>query len=69
MNSILKNGIDHSYEEKNLEVIFNDEKIELTPKKSNHALSVDVVECFDIVTKQKDWFLFILRVKNLNNSD
>ena len=52
-NSILKNGVDHSYEEKNLEVTFNDVKIELTPEKSNHALSVEVVEFFDYVTKQK----------------
>ena len=52
-NSILKTGIDHSYEEKILEVIFNDVKIELTLEKSNRALSIDVVEFFDYVTKQK----------------
>ena len=52
-NTILENGIDHSYKEKNLEVTFDDVKIELTPKKSNRALSVDVVEFFDYVTKQK----------------
>ena len=45
--------IDPSYKEKNLEVTFNDVKIELTPEKSNSALSVDVVEFFDYVTKQK----------------
>ena len=52
-NTILKIGIDHSYKEKNLEVTFDDVKIELTPEKSNRALSVDVVEFFDYVTKQK----------------
>ena len=51
-NTILENGIDHLYKEKNLEVTFDDVKIELTPKKSNRALSVDVVEFFDYVTKQ-----------------
>ena len=68
-NSILKNGINHSNEEKNLEAVFNDVKVELTPEKSNCALSVDVVEFFGHVTKQKDCFLFILCIKNLNNSD
>ena len=52
-NTILKNGIDHSYKEKNLEVTFDDVKIEFTPEKSNCALLVDVVEFFDYVTKQK----------------
>ena len=52
-NSILKNGVDYSYEEKNLEVTFKDVRIELTPQKSNRALSVEVVEFFDYVTKQK----------------
>ena len=52
-NTILKNGIHHSYKEKNLEVTFDDVKIELTPKKSNCALSVDVVEFCDYVAKQK----------------
>ena len=52
-NSILKNGIDHLYEEKNLEVTFNDAKTELTSEKGNRALSVEVVEFFDYVTKQK----------------
>ena len=46
-------GIDPSNKEKNLEVTFDDVKIELTPEKSNCALSVDVVEFFDYVTKQK----------------
>ena len=41
------------YEEKNLEVIFEDAKIELTTEKTNYALLVDVVEFFDHLTKQK----------------
>ena len=52
-NSISKNGIDHSYEEKNLKVTFDDVKIELTPERNNCPLSVDVVEFLDYVTKQK----------------
>ena len=38
LNTILKDGIDHLYKEKNLEVTFEDVKIELTPEKSNCAL-------------------------------
>ena len=38
---------------KNLEVTFGNVKTELTPEKSNCVLSVDVVEFFDYVTKQK----------------
>ena len=49
--SILKNGISHSYKEKNLEVIFDSVKIELTSEKSHRALSVDIVEFFGHVTK------------------
>ena len=41
------------YKEKNLEVTFDDVNTELTPEKGNCALSVDVVEFFDYVTKQK----------------
>ena len=51
-NTILKNRIDHLYKEKNLEVTFDDVKIELTPEKSNRALSVYVIDFFDYVTKQ-----------------
>ena len=68
-NSILKTGIDHSYEEKILEVIFNDVKIELTLEKSNRALSIDVVEFFDYVTKQKRLVFIYSPYKNLNNLD
>ena len=49
--SILKNGISHSYKEKNLEVIFDSVKIELTSEKSHRALSVDIVEFFGHVRK------------------
>ena len=41
------------HKEKNLEIIFDNVKIEWTPEKSNRALSVDVVEFFDYVIKQK----------------
>ena len=68
-NSILKNGIDHSNEEKNLEFVFDDVKIELTPEKSNRALSVDVGEFFDYVTKQKRLVFIYSLYKNLNNLD
>ena len=66
-NTIFKNRIDYLYKEKNLKVTFDDVNIELTPEKSNRASSVDVVEFFYYVTKQKRWFLFILHIKNLKN--
>ena len=52
-NQILKNGIDHSYEEKNLEATFGDSKVEFTLEKGNRILSIEVVEFFDHTTKQK----------------
>ena len=53
-SDILKNGIDYLYIEKELEVTFgNNVKIELEPIKTNRALSVEIVEFFDYVTKQK----------------
>ena len=52
-NTILKKESIIRIKKKNLEVTFDDVKIELTPEKSNRALSVDVVELFDYVTKQK----------------
>ena len=52
-NQILKNGIDHSYEEKNLEATFGDSKVEFTLEKGNRILSVEVVEFFDHTTKIK----------------
>ena len=51
-NSILKNGIDHTCIERDLEVFFYLGKLEFEVDKSNRALSVDVVEFFDYVTKQ-----------------
>ena len=53
------------YNEKNLEVTFDNVKIELTPEKSNRALSVDVVEFFDYVTKQKRLVFIYLPYKEL----
>ena len=49
----MKNGIDHVYVERDLEVFSGGSKTELEPDKSNHVLSVEVVEFFDYVTKQK----------------
>ena len=53
-NKILKDGVDHLYNEKKFEVFLNGElKTELEAEKSNRALSVEIVEFFDHVTKQK----------------
>ena len=54
-NEILKNGIEHLYEEKVLEATLEDidQKIELQPDKSNTGLSVHVVDFFDDQTKTK----------------
>ena len=62
-NKILKNGVDHLYDEKNIEVFINVElKTELDAEKSNRAFSVEIVEFFDHVTKQKRCFcLFTLQ--------
>ena len=65
-NDILKNGIDYLYIEKELEVTFGDNvKIELEPIKSNRALSVEIVEFFDYVTKQKSFVLIYSPYKEL----
>ena len=54
LNKILKNGVEHLYDEKKIEVFLNGElKTELEAEKSNRALSVEIVEFFDHVTKQK----------------
>ena len=63
--TILKNRINHLYNEKNLEVTSDNVKIELTPEKSNRALSVDVVEFLDYVTKQKRLVFIYLPYKEL----
>ena len=62
-NNILKNGVDHLYDEKKIEVFINGElKTELEAEKSNRAFSVEIVEFFDHVTKQKRCFcLFTLQ--------
>ena len=41
------------YEVKEIEGFLGDSKYEFTPEKSNQALSVEIVEFFDHVTKQK----------------
>ena len=54
LNKILKNGVDHLYDEKKFEVFINGElKTELEAEKSNRALPVEIVEFFDHVAKQK----------------
>ena len=51
-NNILKNEVDHLYDEKKIEVFINGElKTELEAEKSNHAFSVEIVKFFDHVTK------------------
>ena len=54
-NAILKNGIEHLYEEKVLEVTLEnvEQKIELLPEKSKRGLSVHAVEFFDEESKRK----------------
>ena len=53
-NNILKNRVDHLYDKKKFEVFINGEsKTELEAEKSNRAISVEIVEFFDHVTKQK----------------
>ena len=64
-NKIWKNGVEHLYEEKILEATFGDSNFEFLPEKSNRALSLDLVEFFDEVTKRKRKFLFIHLMKDL----
>ena len=53
-NKILKNRVDHLYDEKKIEVFINGElKTELEAEKSYRAFSVEIVEFCDHVTKQK----------------
>ena len=52
-NKILKNGVEHLYEEKTLEATFGDSSFEFLPEKSNRGLSLHQVEFFDEVTKRK----------------
>ena len=49
------------YEEKEIEGFFGDSKYEFIAEQSNRSLSVEIVEFFDHVTKQKRCFcLFAL---------
>ena len=53
-NKILKNGVDHLYDKKKIDVFINSKlKTELEAEKSNRALSVEIVKFFDHVAKQK----------------
>ena len=52
-NKILKNGVEHLYEEKKLEATFGDSNFEFLPEKSKRGLSLQAVEFFDYVTKRK----------------
>ena len=65
LNSILKNGINHTYIGRDLEVFFDLSKLEFEVDKSNHALSVDAAEFFDYVTKQKRFVLIYSPYKEL----
>ena len=65
-NEILKRGVDYSYKEKELEVSFgNDVKTELEPTKKTRPSSVETVEFFDHVTKQKRFVLIYSPYKEL----
>ena len=52
-NKILKNGVEHLYEEKKLEATFGNSNFEFLPEKSNRGLSLQEVDFFDYVTKRK----------------
>ena len=52
-NKILKNGVEHLYEEKKLEATFGDSNFGFLPEKSKRGLSLQAVEFFDYVTKKK----------------
>ena len=65
-NKILKNGVDHLYDEKKIEVFINGElKTELEAEKSNRALSVEIVKFFDHVAKQKRYVFVYLPYNKL----
>ena len=65
---ILKNGIEHLYEEKVLELTLEnvEQKYELTPEKSKRGLSVHAVEFFDEETKRKRVVYVYSPTKNLS---
>ena len=52
-NKILKNGVEHLYQEKILEATFGDSNFEFLSEKSNRGLSLHPVEFFDEITKRK----------------
>ena len=52
-NKNLKNGVEHLYEKKKLEVTFDNSNLEFLPEKSNRGLSLQAVEYFYYVTKRK----------------
>ena len=67
-NKILKNGVEHLYDEKKIEVFLNGElKTELEAEKSNQALSVEIVEFFDHVIKQKRYVFVYSPYNELKN--
>ena len=68
-NKILKDGVDHLYDKKKIEVFFNGElKHELEAEKSNRALSVEIVKFFDHETKQKRQVFVYSPYKELKKS-
>ena len=68
-NKILKTGWHIYMMKKKIEVFINGAlKTELEAEKSNRALSVEIVEFFDLVTNKKDMFLFIHLTSNIKNS-
>ena len=52
-NAILENGFEHLYEEKKLELIFEEKENNLQAEKSKRKLSLRVVEFFDEKTNKK----------------
>ena len=66
-NKIFKNGVEHLYEEKEIEGFFGDLKCKFTPEKSNRTLSAEIVEFFDYVTKQKKYVFVYSPYQELKN--
>ena len=52
-NAILQNRVKHLYEEKKLELTYENQKHDLQPEKSKRKLSLRTVEFFDEKTKKK----------------
>ena len=61
-NKILKNGVEHVYEEKKLEATFGSSNFEFLPEKDYHFKRLNFLI---MLQKEKDWFLFIYLMKNL----